>query len=109
LAVRRPAHQGWRTAVRIGVGMTNYAEVARERKKARSLYLELRVLGLELYAREDGRDATGYRVAGLHSLPETHAERIRRRLEASKPGLLRVLFGRWDPDVLAIQREGNEV
>ena len=88
--------------------MTSYAEMARERKKARSLYLELRALGLELYTKEDSREATGYRVriAGLHSLSETHAERIRRRVEASKPGLLRVLFGRWDPDVLAIQQEG---
>jgi hypothetical protein len=89
--------------------MTSYAEMARERKKARSLYLELSSLGLALCAKEDSRDATGYRVrvAGLHSLPETHAERMRRRVEASKPGLLRVLFGRWDPDILAIQREGN--
>jgi hypothetical protein len=88
--------------------MASYAEMAQERKKARSLYLELRALGPELYVKEDSRDATGYRmgVAGLHSLPETHAERIRRRVEASKPGLLRVLFGRWDPDVVAIQREG---
>ena len=46
------------------------------------------------------------RVAGLHSLSETHADRIRRLVEESKPGLLRVLFGRWDPDVVAIQREG---
>ncbi len=46
------------------------------------------------------------RVAGLHSLPMTQAERIRRRVEASELGLLRVLFGRWDPDVLAIQQEG---
>lgn len=89
--------------------MASYAEMARERKKARSLYLELRAPGLELYAKEDLRDATGYRVrvAGLHLLPETHAERIRRRMEASKPGLLRILFGRWDPDVVAIQREGR--
>jgi hypothetical protein len=89
--------------------MTSYAEMARERKKARSLYLELRALGLEPLAEEDPRDSTGYRVrvAGLHSLPETHAERIRRRVEASKPGLLRVLFGQWDPEILSIQREGN--
>jgi hypothetical protein len=88
--------------------MASYAEMAQERKKARSLYLELRALRPELYVKEDSRDAAGYRmgVAGLHSLPETHAERIRRRVEASKPGLLRVLFGRWDPDVVAIQREG---
>ena len=88
--------------------MPSYAQMARERKKARSLYLELRALGLELYAKEDPRDATGYRVrvAGLHSLPETHADQIRRRVEESNPGLLRVLFGHWDPDVVAIQREG---
>ena len=93
---------------RIGEGMTSYAEMAQERKKARSLYLEIRALSLELYAKEDSRDVTSYRVrvAGLHSLPETHAERIRQRVEASKPELLRVLFGRWDPDVLAIQGEG---
>jgi hypothetical protein len=96
-------------AVRISEGMTSYAEMARERKKARSLYLELRALELELYAKEDPYDATGYRVrvAGLHSLSETHADQIRRRVEASKPGLLRILFGRWNPDVVAIQREGR--
>ena len=94
--------------VRIGEGMPSYAEITRERKKARSLYLELRALGLELYAQEDPHDATGYRVrvAGLHSLPKTHADQIRQRVEASKPGLLKILFGRWDPDVVAIQREG---
>ena len=72
--------------------MTSYAEMAQERKNGRSLYLELRALGLELYAKEDGRDATGYRVrvAGLHSLPKTQADQIRRRVEASKPELLRV-------------------
>jgi hypothetical protein len=91
--------------------MTRYAEMARERKKARPLYLELRALDLELYVKEDSRDAMGYRVrvSGLHSLSEAHAERIRRRVEGSKPGLLRVLLGRWDADILAIQREGNDV
>ena len=49
------------------------------------------------------------RVAGLHSLPMTHADRIRRRVEAGELGLLRVLFGRWDPEILVIQREGNEL
>ena len=65
-------------------------------------------LALGAAKKEDSRDVTGYqvRVAGLHSLPETHAERIRRRVQGSKPGLLRVLFGRWNPDILAIQQEG---
>ncbi len=89
--------------------MPSYAQMAQERKKARSLYMELRALGLEPFAKEDGLDATGYRVrvAGLHSLPEIHADQLRRQVEASKPGLLRVLFARWDSDLLAIQREGN--
>ena len=89
--------------------MTTYAEMARERKRARPFYLELRALGLEPCAKEDHRDATGYRVrvAGLHSLSETHAEWIRRRLEESKPGLLRLLLSRWDPDLLAVQKEGT--
>jgi hypothetical protein len=71
-------------------------------------YFSRDALGLELYAKEDGRDATGYkvRVAGLHSLPETHADQIRRRVQESKPEFLRILFGRWNPDVVAIQREG---
>ena len=88
--------------------MTSYAEMAQERKRARPLYLELRALGLAPCAKEDPRDATGYRVrlTGLHSLSEVHAERIRRR-EASKPGLLRLLFSRWDPDLVAVQREGT--
>ena len=73
------------------------------------MYMELRALGLEPCAKEDPRDATGYRVrvAGLHSLSEADAERIRRRVEESKLGLLRILFGRWNPDVVAIQREGT--
>ena len=89
--------------------MTSYAEIARERKRARPLYLELRAFGLEPCAKEDPRYATGYmvRVAGLHSLSEAHAERIRRRVEESKPELLRLLLSRWDPDLVAVQREGT--
>ena len=89
--------------------MMSYAQLARERKKARSLYLELRALGLEPCAKEDPRASTGYRVrvAGLHSLSKAHAEQIRRRVEESKPGLLRLLFSRWDPDLGAVQREGT--
>jgi hypothetical protein len=88
--------------------MSSNAEMARERKKARALFLELRTLGLQLHVNEDLRDATGYRVTvtGVHLLGQTHADRIRRLVEANKPGLLRILFGRWDPDVLAIQGEG---
>ena len=87
--------------------MTSYAEMARERKKARSLYLELKALGLNLQAKEDPHDATGYRVrvAGLHSLSETLADRIWRRVAASKMGLLRLLVSQRDPDLVAVQRD----
>ena len=96
-------------AVRIDKGMTSYAEMARKRKRARPLYLELRALGLEPCTKEDPRDSTGYRVrvAGLHSLTEVHAEQIRQRVEESKAALLRLLFSRWDPDLVAVQREGT--
>jgi hypothetical protein len=59
--------------------------MARERKKAGSLNLELRAMELVLCAKEDPHDATGYRVrvSGLHSLSKPHADRIRRRVEAS--------------------------
>ena len=87
--------------------MTSYAEMARERKRARPLYLELRALGLALCAKEDPHDASGYRVrvTGLYSLSEDHAERIRRRVEENKPALLRLLCSRWDPDLVAVQKE----
>ncbi len=70
--------------------MTSYAEMARERRKARPLFLELRALDLELHIKEDPADLTGYRLAitGLRSLSPAHAARIRRRVEASKLGLL---------------------
>jgi hypothetical protein len=75
--------------------MMSYAEMVRDRKRACPLYLEFRALGLVPCAKEDPRDATGYRVAVLHSLSEVHAERIRRRVEESKPGLLPLLSSRW--------------
>ena len=40
--------------------MTSYAEMARERKRARPLYLELRALGLGLHVKEEAADPTGY-------------------------------------------------
>ncbi len=89
--------------------MSSYAEIAWERKKARVLYLELKALGLELHVKEDPRDAKGYRLSmtGTRSLSQTHAGRLRRRVQECKPGLLRVLLGRWDADLTAVRREGE--
>jgi hypothetical protein len=93
-----------------GCGMTSYAELNRQRKLARPLYLELRALGLDLRAREDQGEPTGYRVEvrGLASLSPAHADRVRRGVEELKPGLTRLLMmGRWDPDYSAVREEGE--
>jgi hypothetical protein len=39
--------------------MTSYAEMTRECKRARPLYLELRALGLGLRVKEEAADPTG--------------------------------------------------
>jgi hypothetical protein len=77
--------------------MSRYAEMARQRKQAHSLYLELKALDLDLYAEEDPQDLTGYRVVleGFCSLSEAHQQgRLMRRAEANKLGLLKVLLDR---------------
>jgi hypothetical protein len=77
--------------------MSSYAEMACQRKQAHSLYLELRALDLDLYAEEDSQDFTAYRVVleGLCSLSEAHQQdRLMRRAEANKLGLLKVLLNR---------------
>ena len=88
--------------------MTSYAEMARERKKARPLFLELSAPDLKLHIEEDTADLAGYRIAitGLRSLSPAHAERIRQRVEDSKLGLLKVLRARWDDDLEAVRLEG---
>ena len=90
--------------------MTSYAEMARERKRARPLCLGLRALGLGLRVREEAADPTGYEVAiiGACSLSQAHADQLRRRVEESKTGLLRVLWARWGSDLEAIRYEGAE-
>lgn len=88
--------------------MTSYAEMDRTRKLARPLYLELRALGLDVIAHEDPDAPSGYRMEllGARSLSPAHADRIRRRVEESTPGLLKVLWARWDPDLRAVRQEG---
>ncbi len=89
--------------------MTSYAEMDRVRKMARPLYLELRALDLEPRAIEDSEDPTGHRirVRGLASVSERHKDRILSRVENHKPGLVKLLVGRWDPDLEAIRGEGR--
>lgn len=89
--------------------MSSYAEMAHRRKRARPLYLELKALGLEARLEDDPETAPGYRivVAGMCSLSEAHADRIKRRVLDNEAGLVGVLLGKWDPDLEAVRREGS--
>lgn len=89
--------------------MTSYAEINRQRRRVRTLYLELRALDLTLEVVADDT-LRGYRVEvlGLRSLSPTHANRLRQRAEENAPGLARILDGgRWVPDLQAIYAEGE--
>src|ERR687890_110117 len=83
--------------------MSSYEEMARERKLARVLFLELRAEGFELLAQESPEDPAGY-IVGVEG--PACDEGLLERIEANKPGLLKILLNRWDPDLKAIQREG---
>jgi hypothetical protein len=89
--------------------MTTYAETDRLHKLARPLYLELRALGLDLQAEEDSGTRSGYRIdlVGARSLSPGHVDGLRRRVEEATPGLLRVLWARWDEDLTAIRKEAG--
>lgn len=89
--------------------MSSYSEMARERRHARSLYLELRALGLDVRVEEVPGEPLCYRVvvAGLRSLSPAHADRIVRCVRGNEAGLVQVLLCRWHPDLHAIRREGS--
>lgn len=77
---------------------------------ARSLYLELRALGLEVRIEDDtDSDPLDFRVAveGLHSLSEARAKSVRQRVLESEEGLVQLILDRRDPDLNAIRREGH--
>ncbi len=89
--------------------MSAYAEKDRLRHVARSLYLEIRALGLELVAHEDPGEPSGYalELIGLRSLSPSHADRLFRRAEAVTQGLLWVMWADWDPELEAKRKEGS--
>ena len=77
---------------------------------ARSLYLELRALGLEVWVEDDpdgGPLDYGIEAVGLHNLPVAHAREVRRRIERHEEGLIRVILDHRDPDLHAVRAEGN--
>ncbi len=88
--------------------MASYAELDRLRKLARPLYLELRALDLDVIAHEDPDTQSGYRIdlVGACSLSPAHLDRLQRRVDESTPGLLRVLWVKWDESLTAVLKEG---
>lgn len=90
--------------------MSTYAEMDQERRRARSLYLELRALGLDLWVEEDFDQPPCYRivVGGLRSLSPAHANRVIQRVRGYEAGLARILLSSgWNPDLAAIRQEGG--
>ncbi len=77
---------------------------------ARSLYLELRALGLDLWV-EDNPDGGpldyGIAVGGLGSLSGARGHRLARRIHEHEEDLVRVILDHRDPDLHAIRAEGN--
>jgi hypothetical protein len=77
---------------------------------ARSLYLELRALGLKLWVEDDpdgGPLDYGIALDGLRSLSEARARRMARRVKENHDELVRVLLDRRDPDLDAVRKEGH--
>ena len=83
-------------------------DIAHERKTARSLYLELRALGLDVWAEDNAEDPTGHTlfVEGPDSLPRARIQDLIQRARDNKAGLVEVLLCGSDPDLHAIRTEG---
>lgn len=76
---------------------------------ARSLYLELRAMGLKLWV-EDGPEGApldyGIGMSGLRGLSEAYARYLRERVLDNENELVEVLLDLRDPDLDAIRKEG---
>ncbi len=79
---------------------------------ARSLYLELRALRLEVWVHHDPRGTGGVLdygivVDGLRSLSVAEVSSVTRRILDNENDLVRLLANERDPDLRAIRREGD--
>jgi hypothetical protein len=79
---------------------------------ARSLYLELRALRLQLRVEADTRGAGrvldyGIAVDDFHSLSVAEVSSVTRRILDNENDLVRLLANERDPDLRAIRKEGN--
>jgi hypothetical protein len=84
----------------------------READVARSLYLELRTLRLEVRVEVDTRGAGGVLDYGIavddfHSLSVAEVNSVTRRILENENELVQLLANEQDPDLRAIRREGN--
>jgi hypothetical protein len=83
--------------------MSTYAEMVRERKKARAFYVALRTLDLNRRAVEGPAEPSGHHieVRGLRYLSDAHDGRVRRRIGGLRPGLIRsLMLGTWERTLL---------
>jgi hypothetical protein len=89
--------------------MSTSLELDCQRKRARSFYLELHALGLEVWRVDDEALSSVYRLVliGTESLSPRHGDRLRRRVEELKAGLKTILSSNWQVDLLAIKGEGT--
>jgi hypothetical protein len=79
---------------------------------ARTLYLELRALRLEVWLEADTRGTGGVLDYGIavddfHSLSVAEVSSVTRRILDNENDLVRLLANEQDPDLRAIRKEGN--
>ena len=84
----------------------------READVARSLYLELRTLPLEVRVKVDTRGVGGVLDYGIavddfHSLSVAEVSSVTRRILDNENDLVRLLANEQDPDLRAVRKEGN--
>jgi hypothetical protein len=84
----------------------------READVARSLYLELRTLSLEVRVEVDSRGAGGVLDYGIavddsHSLSVAEVDSVTRRILDNENDIVRLLVTERDLDLRAIRKEGN--
>lgn len=89
-------------------GMSSYAGIAQERRRACSLRPGLRApeLRVRVEKNTEGPTGSGAVVEGLHSFSGTNKDWLLTRAKASKSGVLNILLNRWDPNLTGAGWDG---